>query len=75
MFERFDQFLNELSYIANQGAIIDATIVEVPRQRNTRDENKLIKSWKTSKAFRENRHKRAKKDFDSSWTKKSNISY
>ncbi len=75
MFERFDQFLNEQGFIANQGAIIDATIVQVPRQRNTRDENKLIKSGKTPKAFRENRHKKAQKDLDARWTQKNNINY
>ena len=75
MFERFDQFLNEQGYIANQGAIIDATIVQVPRQRNTRDENKLIKSGKTPQSFKANPHRLAQKDIDARWTKKNNISY
>jgi transposase, IS5 family len=64
MFERFDRILNEQGYIANQGAIVDATIVEVPKQRNTRDENKQIKSSITPKSFKKIRHKRAQKDLD-----------
>lgn len=75
MFERFDRFLNEQGYIANQGAIVDATIVQVPKQRNTRDENKQIKSGVTPKSFKKNLHRKAQKDLDARWTKKNNISY
>ncbi len=75
MFDRFDRFLNEQGYIANQGAIVDATIVEVPKQRNTRDDNKQIKSGITPKSIKKNRHKRAQKDLDARWTKKNNITY
>ena len=32
-----------LGFVAKKGQIIDATIVRVPTQRNTRDENKAIK--------------------------------
>lgn len=52
MFDGFDTFLAEQGFEAKGGAIIDATIVEVPKQRNTRDENKQIKSGKTPKAFK-----------------------
>ena len=75
MFERFDRFLNEQGYIANRGAIVDATIIEVPKQRNTLDENKQIKSGVTPKSFQKNLHKRAQKDLDVRWTKKNNITY
>jgi transposase, IS5 family len=75
MFERFDQFLNKQGFIANEGAIIDATIVEVPRQWNTRDENKQIKSGTIPKSIQKNAHKRAQKDLDARWTKKRNINY
>ena len=75
MFERFDRFLSEQGFIAKEGAIIDATIVQVPKQRNTREENKLIKSGKTPKTFKKNPHKSAQKDIDARWTKKNDISY
>ncbi len=75
MFERFDLFLAEQGFKAKGGAIIDATIVEVPRQRNTRDENKQIKSGKTPKSFKENRHKLSQKDVDARWAKKDYINY
>ena len=39
LFARFHQQLAEKGYIARAGQMIDATFVEVPRQRNTREEN------------------------------------
>src|SRR5881397_2372424 len=39
LFERFGQHLEAEGYIARGGQIIDATIVSVPRQRNTKEEN------------------------------------
>jgi transposase, IS5 family len=39
LFERFGQHLEAKDYIACGGQMVDATIVAVPRQRNSRDEN------------------------------------
>jgi IS5 family transposase len=36
-FERFEEFLREQGLEAKRGQIIDATIIPVPIQRNTRD--------------------------------------
>ena len=47
LFERFGQHLEAEGYIARGGQIIDATIVSVPRQRNTKEENETIKAGKT----------------------------
>jgi IS5 family transposase len=47
LFDRFDQHLGAQGYIARGGQIIDATIVAVPRQRNTREENEAIKIGRT----------------------------
>src|SRR5215475_9333409 len=43
LFERFGQHLEAEGYIARGGQIIDATIVSVPKQRNTKEENEAIK--------------------------------
>ena len=40
---------------ARGGQIIDGTIVSVPKQRNTKDENEAIKASKTPKAGRSTR--------------------
>ena len=44
LFERFDQHLAAKGFMARGGQIIDASIVPVPTQRNSRDENKTTSS-------------------------------
>jgi len=73
IFYRFTERLEEKRIITYSGSIIDATFVEVPKQRNTRDENKKIatgevpKKWLTKK----NRHKKVQKDMDARWVTKN----
>jgi IS5 family transposase len=47
LFDRFDQHLGAKGYIARGGQIVDATIVPVPRQRTTREENEAVKGGRT----------------------------
>ena len=75
LFVKFDEFLNQNGYFAKGGSMVDATFVEVPKQRNTREENKEIKEGKIPESFLENEHKLAQKDTDASWTKKGNEIY
>jgi IS5 family transposase len=42
----------------NPGSIVDATIVNVPMQRDSRDENKDIKNGKTPQDWEENTAKK-----------------
>jgi IS5 family transposase len=67
----FDLFLKELvslNLVVNEGKIGDASFVEVPKQRNSREENKEIKEGKIPATFEENCHKKAQKDTDARWT-------
>ena len=68
--------LEEKGIITHTGTIIDATFVDAPRQRNTREENETIKSGEVPKEWKENtpkaKHKLAQKDTDARWTKKNN---
>lgn len=73
LFEQFDAFLRENGFAARKGQIVDASIVAVPRQRNTRDENAQIKNGETPEDWPEN--KRRQKDTDARWTKKNGKSY
>ncbi|HQO03662.1 MAG TPA: IS5 family transposase [Spirochaetota bacterium] len=77
IFESFDEMLKTKGYIAQEGSIIDASFVEVPRQRNTRDENKQIKGGGIPEEWDapENKHKVPHKDTDARWTKKNYQSY
>ena len=43
LFVRFDVYLKEKGFAARKGQIIDASITAAPRQRNTREENAIIK--------------------------------
>ena len=45
LFDRFDQHLAAKGYMARGGQIIDASIVLVPTQRNSRDENSRAAGW------------------------------
>jgi IS5 family transposase len=53
--------------------MIDATFVDVPRQRNTREENAQIKAGKVPEAWDkpEVQAKRRQKDTEARWTKKN----
>jgi IS5 family transposase len=75
LFDKFLSVLNQLGLVINEGKIVDASFIEVPRQRNTREENKEIKEGITPKSFTENIHKQRQKDVDARWTKKNNESH
>src|SRR3989337_4323012 len=75
LFDLFKKELQKKNLIANEGKIIDASFVEVPIQRNNRDENKQIKEGKTPDEWKENPNKLEQKDVDARWTKKNGKSY
>jgi len=75
LFSLFNSKLESLGLIAHQGRIVDASFVEVPKQRNSRDENQQIKEGEVPESFNEKPAKRAQKDTDARWTKKNNVSY
>lgn len=75
MFDLFLKELERLNLAVNQGKIIDASFVEVPKQRNNRGDNKTIKEGKIPTAFQERPNKLAQKDTDARWTRKNNINY
>ena len=72
LFKLFNSKLEENNLIAHEGKIIDASFVEMPRQRNTKAENKHIKETGTApEAWDENPSKKRQKDVDARWTKKN----
>lgn len=75
LFELFLNKLNQDGLIAKEGKMMDATLVSVPIQRNTREENKEIKDGEIPANFSENKNKLAQKDTDARWTTKNNIHY
>ncbi len=74
LFERFHEQLAQQGYIAKAGQMIDATFIEVPRQRNRREENAQIKAGEIPPEWKEEmaESKLCQKDLDARWTKKNN---
>lgn len=77
LFDCFYKKLEEHNLIVSEGKMVDASFHEVPRQRNSREENRTIKAgeipadWKNEK----NKNKLRHKDIDARWTKKNNQNY
>ena len=72
LFDHFHKQLTQQGLIAKEGSIIDASFVDVPKQRNSREENKTIKEGKRPEGFEKDTSKGAQKDCDARWTKKNN---
>src|SRR5471030_1615577 len=75
LFERFGRHLEAKGYAARGGQMVDATIVPVPKQRNSRDENEDVKAGKTPRAWKKDPSKNRQKDKDARWTKKHGKSF
>jgi IS5 family transposase len=75
LFDRYKSHLEKEGLITNNGSIIDASFVEVPRQRNSREENATIKEGKIPEEWTEDAAKLRQKDTDARWTKKNEESH
>jgi IS5 family transposase len=71
LFNRFSRMLSSMGLKASQGTIIDASIVEVPRQRNTREENTSLKAGSMPEGWIENEKMLRQTDMDATWLKKN----
>lgn len=74
LFRMFRKELQKKSLQYKRGSIIDATFIEVPRQRNSREENAEIKKGDIPAEWtkEENQNMLRQKDTDARWTKKNN---
>jgi len=77
LFDLFTSLLERSGLIGHEGKMIDASFVEVPRQRNNREDNKTIKEGEIPKEWMtpQKKHKLPQKDTDARWTKKSNQTF
>jgi transposase, IS5 family len=71
LFALFDQQLRTRGLWAQPGKLVDASFVDVPRQRNTREENATLKGGGTPAAWATQPAKQRQKDVDARWTKKN----
>ena len=74
LFDLFNQNLCAMGVVKREGSLVDATFVDVPKQRNSREENKKIKNGEVPEEWQtpENVNKLEQKDTDARWTKKGN---
>ncbi len=72
LFKKFLRELEKQNLITRQGSIIDATFVDVPKQRNTKEDNDVIKDDKIPEEWNkpENKSRKSQKDTDARWAKK-----
>jgi len=74
LFDLFNKKLEERGIITHEGSLIDATFADVPRQRNSPEENAQIKKGEVPEEWQkpENANKLEQKDTDARWAKKGN---
>jgi IS5 family transposase len=63
--------LEQNGIIKKEGAIVDASFVQAPRQRNTREENQVIKDGGIPEGWEETPSRLCQKDMDARWAKKN----
>jgi IS5 family transposase len=70
LFAQFETYLAEHGLQPRGGQLIDASLVPVPKQRNSRDENATIKAGECPTEWERQPAKRRQKDTDARWTVK-----
>lgn len=75
LFTAFRERLENQGFITRKGQIVDASFVEVPRQRNRRAENEAIKQGKVPDGWQDDPKRLSHKDLDARWTQKNHVSY
>jgi IS5 family transposase len=71
LFELFVSHLEQKGFIFNEVQIVDASFIEIPRQRNSYEENKMIKDESGDDLWNDRPNKKCHKDIDARWTKKN----
>jgi IS5 family transposase len=69
LFKKLDDQLDQDGIIVHKGKLVDASIVEVPIQRNNREENEQLKEGNIPQDWSDNKIRQ--KDTDAKWTKKN----
>jgi len=70
LFEQFETYLAAHGLQPRGGQLIDASLVPVPKQRNSRDENATLKAGECPTEWERQPAKRRQKDTDARWTVK-----
>ena len=76
----FDMFFREIEakgYVTKEGSIVDASFIEAPRRKNTKEQREKLKSGEVPEEWGDPKHpqKLAQRDTDASWAKKGDESH
>jgi IS5 family transposase len=75
LFASFHAALAARGMFARKGQMVEATLVEVARQRNSREDNAKIKAGEVPQGWSDQPSKARQKDVDARWTKKNGERY
>ena len=75
LFEQFEAYLADHGLQPRGGQLIDASLIPVPKQRNSREDNATIKAGECPAMWEEQPNKRRQKDTEARWTKKHGASH
>ena len=73
----FDKFFGEIrkaGYVTREGSIVDASFIEAPKRRNTKEQRESLKNGEMPEEWADKEHpqKLMQRDTDAAWTKKGN---
>jgi len=77
LFDKFFEYLSAEGYVTRAGSIVDATFIETPKRKNTKEQRETLKKGDIPKEWDDSAHpqKLIQRDTDATWTKKGNESY
>jgi IS5 family transposase len=77
LFDKFFEEINKKGYVTRAGSIIDASFIEAPKRKNTKEQRESLKRGETPAEWDDPEcpQKLRQRDTDATWTKKGNASY
>lgn len=76
LFDLFFAAIAEKGYVTHTGSIVDASIVEAPKRKNTKEQREQLKNGEIPEEWADEEHpqKLRQRDIDATWAKKGNKS-
>jgi len=77
LFDMFFKAIAEKGYITRAGSIVDASFIEAPKRKNTKEQRETLKKGEIPAEWDDAEHpqKLMQRDTDAAWTKKGNESH
>jgi IS5 family transposase len=74
LFEMFFKAIEKKGYVTRTGSIVDASFIEAPKRRNTKEQREKLKKGMVPEEWDDDEHpqKLMQRDTDATWTKKGN---